>query len=166
FSSRKIERATHFDLACRFIAGGHHPDHDTIASFRQRHIEELKAMFVTVLLLAREMGFAKMGTVAVDGTKIKASASRHAAVSYKRSRQIERRLREEVARLVKMAGLADNEPMTSLRSLTKLFTSVGLSGSPNTRTASLHHDHHLRRRSSRRFLRSYHRPRCRVRPQP
>ena len=82
FSSRKLERATHDSVAFRFIAANDHPDHDTIAAFRRRFLKEIEALFVKVLLLAREMGVLKMGTVALDGTKIHANASRHSALSY------------------------------------------------------------------------------------
>ncbi len=82
FSSRKLERATHDSVAFRFIAANDHPDHDTIAAFRRRFLKEIEALFVQVLLLAREMGVLKMGTVALDGTKIHANASRHSALSY------------------------------------------------------------------------------------
>jgi transposase len=73
FSSRKLERATYDSVALRFIAANDHPDHDTIATFRQRFLEEIEALFVQVLLLAREMGVLKMGAVALDGTKIHAT---------------------------------------------------------------------------------------------
>jgi len=110
-SSRKIERAAHYDIAFRFIAAGHHPDHDTIADFRRRHLAELSALFLRVLEIAREMGFLKVGTVAIDGTKIKANASKHAAVSYKRAKEIEAGLRAEIDDLMKKAEAADNEPV-------------------------------------------------------
>ena len=80
FSSRKLERATYDSVAFRFIAANDHPDHDTIATFRRRFLKEIEALFVQVLLLAREMGVLKMGTVALDGTKIHANASRHSAL--------------------------------------------------------------------------------------
>src|SRR5271165_2671388 len=80
FSSRKLERATYDSVAFRFIAANDHPDHDTIAAFRRRFLAEIEALFVRVLLLAREMGVLKMGTVALDGTKIHANASRHSAL--------------------------------------------------------------------------------------
>lgn len=111
FSSRRIERGCRFDLAFRFIAAGHTPDHDTISEFRRRNLAELSALFVSILAIAREMGFLKVGSVALDGTKIKANASRHAAVSYKRAKQIEERLRAEVERLMKMAEESDNAPV-------------------------------------------------------
>jgi len=82
FSSRKLERATHDSVAFRFIASNDHPDHDTIASFRQRFLPQIEAPFIQVLLLAREMGVLKLGTIALDGTTIHANASRHSAASY------------------------------------------------------------------------------------
>ena len=110
-SSRKIERATHDSVAFRFLAGGHHPDHNTLASFRKDHLSELSALFLQILLLARELGFQQVGTVAIDGTKVKANASKHAAVSYKRAKEIEGKLRTEIARLMEAAEGADNTPL-------------------------------------------------------
>ena len=69
FSSRKLERATYDSVAFRFIAANHHPDHDTIATFRRRFLKDIEALFVRVLELAREMGLLKLGTVALDGQK-------------------------------------------------------------------------------------------------
>jgi transposase len=80
FSSRAIERATHDSVAFRFIAGNEHPDHDTIAAFRKRFLPQIAALFVEVLRLARMMGMLKMGTVALDGTKVHANATRHSAL--------------------------------------------------------------------------------------
>src|SRR5450756_3013565 len=77
FSSRKLERATYDSVAFRFIAANDHPDHDTIATFRQRFLKQIEGLFVQVLLLAREMGMLKLGTLGIDGTKIHANASRH-----------------------------------------------------------------------------------------
>src|ERR687893_360470 len=82
FSSRKLERATYESVAFRFIAANDHPDHDTIAAFRRRFLPRIEGLFVQVLLLAREMGLLQLGTVALDGTKIHANASRHSALSY------------------------------------------------------------------------------------
>src|SRR3979409_2755781 len=82
FSSRKLERATYDSVAFRFVAANQHPDHDTIASFRRRFLKQIEALFVQVLMMAREMGMLKLGTVALDGTKIHANASRHSALSY------------------------------------------------------------------------------------
>ena len=98
FSSRKLERATYDSVAFRFIAANDHPDHDTIATFRRRFLEEIEALFVRVLQLAREMGVLKMGTVALDGTKIHANASRHSALSYEHAGKIEARAKERHAR--------------------------------------------------------------------
>ena len=107
FSSRKLERATYDSVAFRFIAANDHPDHDTIATFRRRFLKDIEALFVKVLLLAREMGVLKMGTVALDGTKIHANASRHSALSYDHAGKIEAQLKAEVADLLAMAEAAD-----------------------------------------------------------
>jgi transposase len=107
FSSRKLERATYDSVAFRFIAANEHPDHDTIATFRRRFLKDIEALFVQVLLLAREMGVLKMGTVALDGTKIHANASRHSALSYEYAGKIETQLKAEVADLMAMAEAAD-----------------------------------------------------------
>ena len=89
FSSRKLERATYDSVAFRFITANEHPDHDTIATFRRRFLKDIEGLFVRVLELAREMGVLKLGTVALDGTKIHANASRHSALSYGHASQIE-----------------------------------------------------------------------------
>jgi transposase len=107
FSSRKLERATFDSVAFRFIAANDHPDHDTIAAFRRRFLKEIEALFVQVLLLAREIGVLKMGTVALDGTKIHANASRHSALSYAHAGQIEAQLKAEVGALMAKAEAAD-----------------------------------------------------------
>jgi transposase len=107
FSSRKLERATHDSVAFRFIAANDHPDHDTIATFRRRFVKEIEALFVGVLLLAREMGMLKLGTVALDGTKIHANASRHSALSYEHASKIEAQLKADVAELLALAEAAD-----------------------------------------------------------
>jgi transposase-like protein DUF772/DDE family transposase len=107
FSSRKLERATHDSVAFRFIAANDHPDHDTIATFRRRFLPEIEALFVKVLLLAREMGVLRMGTVALDGTKIHANASRHSALSYEHAGKIEAQLKAEVIDLLARAEAAD-----------------------------------------------------------
>ncbi len=107
FSSRKLERATYDSVAFRFIAANDHPDHDTIATFRRRFLKDIEALFVQVLLLAREMGVLKMGTVALDGTKIHANASRHSALSYEHAGKIEAQLKAEVAELLAKAEAAD-----------------------------------------------------------
>jgi transposase len=107
FSSRKLERATYDSVAFRFIAANQHPDHDTIATFRRRFLEEIEGLFVQVLELAREMGLLQMGTVALDGTKIHANASRHSALSYEHAGKIEVQLKAEVADLLAKAEAAD-----------------------------------------------------------
>ena len=107
FSSRKLERATYDSVAFRFVAANEHPDHDTIASFRRRFLKQIEALFVQVLGLAREMGVLKLGTVALDGTKIHANASRHSALSYEHAGKIEAQLKAEVADLMARAEAAD-----------------------------------------------------------
>jgi transposase len=108
FSSRKLERASYDSVAFRYIAANDHPDHDTIATFRRRFLGEIEALFVGVLLLAREMGMLKLGTVALDGTKIHANASRHSALSYEHASKIEAQLKAEVAELLALAEAADS----------------------------------------------------------
>jgi transposase len=107
FSSRKLERATYDSVAFRFITGNEHPDHDTIATFRRRFLREIEGLFVRVLELAREMGLLKLGTVALDGTKIHANASRHSALSYEHAGKIEAQLQAEVSELMARAEAAD-----------------------------------------------------------
>src|SRR6202051_3562725 len=107
FSSRKLERATWDSVAFRYIAGGEHPDHDTIATFRRRFLKDIEKLFVDVLRLAREMGVLKMGTIGLDGTKIHANASRHSALSYEHAGKIEAQLKAEVADLMAKAEAAD-----------------------------------------------------------
>jgi transposase len=107
FSSRKIERATYDSVAFRFIAANDHPDHDTIAVFRRRFLPEIEGLFVQVLQLAREIGVLKLGTVALDGTKLHANASRHSALSYEHACKIEAQLKAEVADLMAQAEAAD-----------------------------------------------------------
>jgi transposase len=107
FSSRSLERATHDSVAFRFIAANEHPDHDTIATFRRRFLKPIEALFVQVLGVAREMGVLKLGTVALDGTKIHANASRHSALSYEHASKIEAQLKAEVADLLGKAEAAD-----------------------------------------------------------
>ena len=107
FSSRKLERATYDSVAFRFIAANDHPDHDTIAAFRRRFLDRIEGLFVEVLLLAREAGVLKLGTVALDGTKVHANASRHSALSWKHACELEARLKAEVAELMALAEAAD-----------------------------------------------------------
>jgi transposase len=107
FSSRKLERATYDSVAFRFIAANEHPDHDTIAAFRRRFLKQIEPLFVQVLDMAREMGVLKLGTVALDGTKIHANASRHSALSYEHASKIAAQLQAEVADLLRKAEAAD-----------------------------------------------------------
>jgi transposase len=107
FSSRKLERAGYDSVAFRFVAANEHPDHDTIAAFRRRFLPQIETLFVQVLLLAREMGLLKLGTVALDGTKIHANASRHGALSYEHAGKLEAQLKAEVADLMAKAEAAD-----------------------------------------------------------
>ena len=107
FSSRKLERATYDSVAFRFVAANQHPDHDTIAAFRRRFLDEIQTLFVQVLQLAREIGVLKLGTIALDGTKIHANASRHSALSYEHAGKIEAQLQAEVAELMAKAEAAD-----------------------------------------------------------
>jgi transposase len=107
FSSRKMEKATYEDLGFRFVAGGLHPDHDTIANFRKTFLSELQGLFVQILLLAQLSGVLKVGHLSLDGSKIHADASKSKAVSYGRLKELETILREEVARLFALGEQAD-----------------------------------------------------------
>ena len=111
FSSRKIERATYDSVAFRYIAANTHPDHDTIASFRKRFLKELKALFVQILLIAHEMGVLKLGSVSLDGTKIKANASKHHALSWGYARKLEKQLKGEIKDLLLKAKETDKEDL-------------------------------------------------------
>lgn len=107
FSSRKLERSTYDSVAFRFIAANTHPDHDTIAVFRKRFLRELKNLFVQILLIAGQAGVLKLGTVSLDGTKVKANASKHKALSYAHAGKLEEQLKAEVAELLHQAEAAD-----------------------------------------------------------
>jgi len=106
-SSRKIERATYEDVAFRYLAADQHPDHDSIASFRQTHLQSLAELFTQALRLCDKAGLVKLGHVAIDGTKLKANASKHKAMSYERMVEKEKQLREEVDKLLAQAAQAD-----------------------------------------------------------
>jgi transposase len=108
FSSRRIERATYEDVAFRYLSGDQHPDHDTIASFRERHLEALKGIFLQVLKLCEKAGLVQLGHVALDGTKVKANASKHKAMSYDRMCQRERELITKIADLLTQASAIDS----------------------------------------------------------
>jgi transposase len=119
FSSRRLERATYDSVAFRFVAANEHPDHDTIAAFRRRFLPQIEALFVQVLGVAREMRVLKLGTVALDGTKIHANASRHSALSYEHATRIEAQLKAEVAELMAKAEAADQADVPDGMSIPK-----------------------------------------------
>ncbi len=106
-SSRKIERATYDSVAFRYVAANTHPDHDTLATFRRRFLKEVEALFVQVLVLAREMKLLRLGHIALDGTKIGANASKHRALSWAHANKIEAQLRQEVQTLLALAEKSD-----------------------------------------------------------
>jgi transposase len=106
-SSRRIMRRCHIDVACRIIVGEDIPDFRTISDFRKVHLARLETLFVEVLKLCALAGLARVGTIALDGTKIKANASRHKAMSYDRMKAEETRLREEIATLLADAQAVD-----------------------------------------------------------
>lgn len=107
FSSRKLERRLHEDLAFRMLGAGNFPKHRTIRDFRALHLKELSDLFVQVVKLACEMGLVKLGTVAIDGTKLKANASRHKAMSYERMQQAEAELKAQIDALLERAKATD-----------------------------------------------------------
>lgn len=107
FSSRKIARKLHEDVAFRVLAAGNFPKHRTICDFRALHLDELAGLFFQVVKLARECGMVKLGTVAIDGTKVKASASRHKAMSYRRMIDTEAELKAQIDQLMERAKQAD-----------------------------------------------------------
>lgn len=109
FGSRTIEAATHSDVAVRYLCANEHPDHASICAFRVANEVAFKAAFVTVLQLARELRLTRVGTVSVDGTKIQANASKHAAVSYQRAGELITHLELEVQELVTRAAQADTQ---------------------------------------------------------
>lgn len=107
FSSRKIERAIQESMPFRFVAGGLHADHDTIANFRKSFLPEIQELFVQVLILAQAAGVLKLGNLSIDGSKIHADASKSHAVSHKRLLELEAALRKQVAELFDLAERAD-----------------------------------------------------------
>jgi len=109
FASRRIERATYRDLAVRYLTGDTHPDHDTICAFRRENGEAVKQAFLEVLRLAQKMGLLKVGTVSVDGTHIKANASKHKGVRYDRAGELEKLLRKDIEELLARAEKSDTE---------------------------------------------------------
>jgi transposase len=107
YASRRIARRLQEDVAFRVLAAGNAPDFRTISDFRKRHLEALRSLFHQVLTLAVKAGLVKLGHVALDGTKIRANASKHKAMSYGRLRQEEARLAAEVTAMLRRAEEAD-----------------------------------------------------------
>jgi transposase len=107
FSSRKMARKLYEDVAFRILGAGNFPSHRTICDFRLRHLPEVKELFVQVAQLARELGLVKLGTLALDGTKVKANASKHKAMSYGRMREQEQKLTQEIEALLERARITD-----------------------------------------------------------
>lgn len=108
-SSRRLERATYEDVAVRILTAGQHPDHTRISEFRRQHLEALAKLFVQMLTVCQKAGMVKLGHVALDGTKVKANASKHKAMSYERMVKSERELAAEVAALLQRAEEVDGE---------------------------------------------------------
>lgn len=117
FSSRRIERATHRDIGVRYVAANLHPDHDTIAAFRRANRAAFEAAFLQVLLLARESGLLRLGTVAIDGTKLDANASKIRSVRYDRAKELRARLAADIAELTARAEAADAEAVPDPQAL-------------------------------------------------
>lgn len=109
FSSRRIERATHRDVAVRYLMADTHPDHDTICTFRRENLDALQESFVEVLRLAKQMGVLKVGTISVDGTKVHASASKDRNVRYDRAGELDEQLTAEIDQLLVKAEQADRQ---------------------------------------------------------
>ena len=108
FSSRRIARKLHEDVAFRVLSAGNFPAHRTISEFRKRHLKDFESIFVQLLSIAREVGLVKLGTVAIDGSKVKANASRHKAMSYERMQKEQKRLRKEIRVLTRRANKTDS----------------------------------------------------------
>lgn len=112
FSSRKLENASYELIPVRYICGNLHPDHTSIANFRKSHIAEIGEIFKQILLIAHEMQILKLGTVVIDGSKIKANASKHKALSWEYANKIEKQIKEETQQLLELADKADKEDKT------------------------------------------------------
>jgi transposase len=111
FSSRKLAQATYDSVPFLYICANTNPDHRTIADFRKRFLGELETLFVEILLVAQAMGLVKLGTVSLDGTKIKANASKHKALSWDYAERLEKQLQGEVEELMRLAEGADRQPL-------------------------------------------------------
>ena len=107
YSSRKIEEATYDSVPFRYIAANHFPDHSSIALFRKNFLNELQSLFLQVLTIASEMGLLKLGRVSIDGSKIKANASKHKALSWEYANKLELQLKADIAQLMELANAAD-----------------------------------------------------------
>ncbi len=107
FSSRKLERSTYDSVAFRFIAANAHPDHDTIANFRRRFLPQIGQLFAQILMIAHQVNVLKLGSVSLDGSKVKANASKHKALSYEHACKLETQIQAEVAELLRKAEAAD-----------------------------------------------------------
>src|SRR3990172_9690232 len=107
FSSRKLEQASYDSIAFRYIAANTHPDHDTIATFRKRFLPHLTSVFIEMLKIGHQLGVLKLGTVSLDGSKVKANASKHKALSYGHASKLEAQIEAEVAELLSEAEAAD-----------------------------------------------------------
>jgi hypothetical protein len=107
FASRQLERATYDSVAFRYIAANTHPDHDTIATFRKRFLDELRPLFVQILTIAHQMDVLKLGKISLDGSKVKANASKHHALSWEHACKLEQQLKGEVEELLRKADEAD-----------------------------------------------------------
>ncbi len=111
FSSRRIAKKIEEDVAFRVLSAGNFPQHRTICDFRKEYLKEFIALFVQVVQIAKASGLIKLGRIAIDGTKIKANASRHKAMSYDRMKLEEKRLEKEIADLLKQAERADRSEL-------------------------------------------------------
>ena len=112
FSSRRLEKGTYENIPMRYVAGGLHPDHDTIAHFRKTFLIEMEELFVQILLLAEAVGVLQLGNLSIDGSKIHADASKSKAVSYKRLLEIQSQLRREVQELIELGEQADQQEVS------------------------------------------------------
>jgi transposase len=121
-SSRRIEQATYDDVAFRYLAADQHPDHDTIASFRQQHLERLGRLFVQALQMCQKAGLVKLGHVAIDGTKVAANASKHKSMSYEKLCEHERYWKQQVDEMLRRASEVDaiegRQPVIRQKSIT------------------------------------------------
>ena len=117
FGSRRIERATYRDLGVRYVAADCHPDHDTICAFRRQNIEAASEVFLQVLLMARELKLLKVGTVSVDGTLLRANASKRNSLRHDRAVALRKQLRSEIDDLLGEAERADVQDAPDPRSL-------------------------------------------------